>query len=117
MGYLILAKKQYKNKIDNKVHSWNFGPNKSNFKKVIDIVKYIKNLQNFNYNFQKNKKIKETIVLKLNSIKAKKKLKWVSKWNLNESLKKTIEWNASVKKGISPRDLCEKQFLMYIKKK
>ena len=117
MGYLILAKKQYKNKIDNKIHSWNFGPNKSNFKKVIDIVKYVKNLQNFNYNFQKNKNIKETIVLKLNSIKAKKKLKWITKWNLNESLKKTIEWNEFVKKGMSARDLCEKQFLMYIKKK
>jgi hypothetical protein len=52
-GYLILAEKQYKNQINDREHSWNFGPSKDNFKKVIDIVKYVKNLQNFNYNFQK----------------------------------------------------------------
>ena len=117
IGYLVLAKKQYKNKIDNKVHSWNFGPNKNNFKKVIDIVKYIKNIKNFNYNLQKNKNFKETTILKLNSIKAKKKLKWTSKWGIKESLKKTIEWNTFVTKGGSARDLCEKQFLAYINKK
>ena len=36
MGYLILAKKQYTNNINNDEHAWNFGPNKTNFKKVID---------------------------------------------------------------------------------
>ena len=41
MGYLILAKKQYKNKINNTQPCWNFGPNKNNFKKVIDVVNYI----------------------------------------------------------------------------
>ena len=117
MGYLNLAKKQYENKINNDVHSWNFGPNKGNFKKVIDIVKYIKKLQNFEYSLVKNKSFKETNILKLNSLKAQKKLKWVSKWNLTESLNKTIEWNRLVNKGISPRELCEKQFLMYINKK
>ena len=117
MGYLNLAKKQYENKINNDVHSWNFGPNKGNFKKVIDIVKYIKKLQNFEYSLVKTKSFKETNILKLNSLKAQKKLKWVSKWNLTESLNKTIEWNRLVNKGISPRELCEKQFLMYINKK
>ena len=117
IGYLILAKKQYKNKIENKVNSWNFGPNKNDFKKVIDIVKHIKKLKNFNYNLQKDGSFKETTILKLNSDKAKKELKWSSKWNLNESLKKTIEWNTFAKKGSSVRDLCEKQFLMYINKK
>ena len=117
MGYLNLAKKQYENKINNDVHSWNFGPNKGNFKKVIDIVKYIKKLQNFEYSLVKTKSFKETNILKLNSLKAQKKLKWISKWNLTESLNKTIEWNRLVNKGISPRELCEKQFLMYINKK
>ncbi len=47
MGYLTLAEKQYKNKINVKEHSWNFGPNKNSFKKVIDIIKYVKKLKNF----------------------------------------------------------------------
>ena len=71
-----------KKKINTNEHSWNFGPNKKNFSKVIDIIKFIKKLEHFNYIFLKTKKFKETEILKLNSNKAKKKLNWVSKWNL-----------------------------------
>ena len=117
MGYLILAEKQYTNKVDNKEHAWNFGPNKSNFKKVIDIVKYIKTLQRFEYIFTKNNvNFKETEILKLNSLKAKKKLNWTSKWNLTKSIKKTLEWNENINNGISAKEMCERQFLMYINK-
>ena len=42
MGYMRLAEKQYKGKIKDTNNCWNFGPNKTNFKKVIDIVNYIK---------------------------------------------------------------------------
>ena len=117
LGYLMLAKNQYKNKINNKSSSWNFGPSKKNFKRVIDIIKYVKKLQYLNYKLLKNNKIKETMILKLNSTKAKKELNWISKWDLNMSIKKTIEWNILFKKGVSARDICEKQFLMYIKNK
>ena len=114
MGYLILAEKQYKNKINLKNHSWNFGPNKNNFKKVIDIIRYIKKLKKFEYSLKKNNKFKETSILKLNSSKAKNKLKWVSKWSLNQSLKETVEWNTLVNKGVSAKNICEKQFLMHV---
>ena len=117
IGYLILAKKQYIGKIDNKLHSWNFGPNISNFKKVIDIVKYIKTLERFEYILTKNDiNFKETEILKLNSLKAKKKLNWTSKWNLTKSIKKTLEWNENINNGISAKEMCERQFLMYINK-
>ena len=117
MGYLILAEKQYSNKVDNKEHAWNFGPNKNNFKKVIDIVKYIKSSQQFEYILTKNNiNFKETEILKLNSLKAKKKLNWTSKWDLAKSITKTLEWNKNTKKGISAKDMCELQFLMYINK-
>ena len=114
MGYLILAEKQYKNQINNYDHSWNFGPNKNNFKKVIDVVNFIKKKERFNYKFVKNSKFKETKILKLNSLMAKKKLHWVSKWDLAEALNKTIDWNNMVKKGNSIKNVCEKQFLMHI---
>ena len=117
MGYLILAEKQYKNKINTKNHSWNFGPNKNSFKKVIDIIKYIKKLKNFEYTIKNGNKFKETNILKLNSVKAKQKLKWVSKWNLSQSLKKTLDWNELVNNGLHAKEACEKQFLMHIKKK
>lgn len=117
MGYLILAKKQYTSNIDNKEHYWNFGPNKSNFKKVIHIVKYLKKIQNFKFSIFKIKNIKETNVLKLSSIKAKKKLNWLPKLNLKQSLHQVLEWNENVKKGTSAKEMCERQFLMYLDKK
>ena len=114
MGYLALAEKQYKNQIKDYEHSWNFGPNKGNFKKVIDVVKYINKKERLNYILKKTSFLKETHILKLNSLKAKKKLKWLCKWNLAETLNKTIEWNNRVKKGNSAKIVCEKQFLMHI---
>ena len=117
MGYLTLAEKQFKNKINNNQHAWNFGPSKNNFKKVIDIVKHIKRSEKLKYTLIKNIKFKETNILKLSSLKAKKKLNWISKWNLNESLAKTLEWNNDTKKGISSKIMCERQFLMHINKK
>ncbi len=117
IGYLILAKRLYKNKVDQKNSSWNFGPNKNNFQKVSDVIKYILRIEKFKFKIIKNKNYKETNILKLDSSKAKKILKWSSKWSLSETLNKTLEWNKLVKKGVSPKYICEQQFLMYINKK
>ncbi len=117
MGYLILAKKQYENKLNNKSHAWNFGPNSKNFKKVIDIVKIIKKINNFNYKIAGNKKIEETKTLKLNSNKSIKKLRWSTKWNILRSIKNTIYWNNDIKKGVPAKSICERQFMMYINEK
>ena len=116
IGYLILAEKQFANKVNNDEHSWNFGPDKNNFKRVIDIVKYITKYHKFKYSLIKNSKYQETKILKLNSSKSKKKLHWIPKWNLTKSLIKTLEWNVSIKKGIPAKDLCISQFLMYVSK-
>ena len=115
MGYLILAEKQYKN-LENKKkeHCWNFGPNKENFKKVIYIIKCMKNYKKFNFTINKSKKLKETKILRLNSSKAKKRLKWRPVWNLKKTLIKVNEWNLHVCNGFSAKNICEKQFLMYL---
>ena len=117
MGYLSLAKKQYENKLNNQFSSWNFGPNKKNFKTVIEIVQFIRKFHRFEYDIKKINKFNETKILKLNSFKSKKKLNWTSKWDIFKSLKKTIEWNILYKKGCSARDICEKQILMYMNNK
>ncbi len=117
MGYLYLSKKQYENKINNIIPAWNFGPDKKNFKKVIDIVKYLSKLVNFNYEVRKQNTFNETSILKLNSSKSNKELNWISKWSLNKALIETINWNNDYKKGFSVRAICEKQILMYINNK
>ncbi len=117
LGYLILAEKQFNNKISKNENCWNFGPKKRNFKKVIQIVKEIKKIYDIRFVIRKNKKFKETKILKLNSTKSEKKLKWVSKMNLIESLKLVTDWFEMVSQKVSPKEVCEKQFLMYIEDK
>ncbi len=117
VGYLTLAERQYKTNIKTKNFAWNFGPNKNNFKSVISIVKKIKNIENFKYSIKKINRLKETKILKLNSNKSKKILKWLPIWNLNETLKMVLEWNMLIKKGKNVKEVCKNQFLMYIKRK
>lgn len=118
VGYLILAKKQCIKKVNNDFeYAWNFGPNKGNFKKVFEIVKEVQKLEDFKCSFDKKKKFHETAILKLESTKAKRKLNWSSKWELSAALKKTIEWNRSIKKNISVENKCVQQFLAYINNK
>ena len=63
---------------------------------------------------KKNKNI-ETKILKLNSRKAIKYLNWRQKWNINKTLKKINEWNASINKKKNYREVCENQILEYLK--
>lgn len=114
LGYLLLAEKQFKKKFFDRENCINFGPHKRNFKKVIEIVRFMKKIYNFNFIIKKDQKYKETKILKLNSSKAKKKLNWVSKLNLTNSLLLVKEWNKCVSRNISAKEVCEKQFLMYI---
>ena len=49
-------------------------------------------LPNFKWTINTNKKFRESKLLKLNSTKAKKKLKWTNKLSFNETIKMTAEW-------------------------
>jgi CDP-glucose 4,6-dehydratase len=117
VGYLTLAEYQFRGKIIEKNNVWNFGPNKNSFKRVIDIIKIMQKFSTFNLSIKKNKKYNETEILKLNSNKSKKILKWHSKMTLQSTLKEVFDWNLKVKNNVSAKEVCEKQFLMYINKK
>ena len=113
MGYLKLAQKQFfnKKKLDN---SWNFGPDEKNFKKVIDVVNFIKKKNKFNYEVKKILSIKETEILKLNNLNAKTKLGWKPVWNFKDTLIKVEEWYNLLDKGIKQGKICEKQIFEYL---
>ena len=92
-GYMILAKKLYDKKkgFD---QAWNFGPEPRNVKNVKKIVEDI----NITWNLKiksiliKKKNFKEEQILKLNSTKAKKLLKWKPLLPYNETIKLTVDW-------------------------
>ena len=113
-GYLKLAKMQFKG-FDNNHYYWNFGPEQQNFKRVIDVVKLINKKHNLNYKIKKQISVSETNILKLKSLRAKKELKWQSKWNVDKTLIKIEEWNNLVKLGKSVKRICEKQISDYLK--
>lgn len=91
-AYLILAK-NLKNKSNLHGEVFNFGPKNTQNKTVRDLILGIKKyLPTFKWKIKKNVFFSESNLLKLNSSKAMKKLKWSNKLSFNQTLKLTTEW-------------------------
>ena len=90
LGNLLINKKLSKNIKPN----WNFGPNTSNCKTVLEIVKKTIFLwgEKKKINIIKNKKFKESKLLMLSSRKAKKELGWEPTLNFEETIRMTVDW-------------------------
>ena len=118
-GYLqsaILCKK-YKKRLNGE--AFNFGPNLNQNKSVIQLVKKMKNhWRKVSWKIKKeNSKKKESQLLKLNSLKSKKFLKWEPLLNFDDSVKLTALWYKSFyKKEIKCFDLSASQLALYDRK-
>ena len=117
-GYLqcaILGKK-FKSKLNGEI--FNFGPKKNQNKSVMELVKQMqKNLIKVKLKIKKEKGKKESNLLKLNSNKAKKILKWEPILNFQESVKLTALWYKQFYNNkISCYNLSKKQILFYEEK-
>lgn len=93
-GYLLLAKKLY---LGNKefVGAWNFGAEDKDSKQVRWLVKKISRLWGKDFvwrDYKGHNNLNESQFLKLNSYKAKNKLRWQTQWDLELALEKTVEW-------------------------
>jgi CDP-glucose 4,6-dehydratase len=114
-GYLILAKKLYETpkKFSG---SWNFGPRNKETKNVYDVANIIiKNVyakKSIKIIYQKAN-FKEANLLKLNSNKANKILKWSTKWSMPQALKKTAEWYDIYLRKKNTREVTNNQIKEY----
>ena len=91
-GYLIVARRLNQTDTLNG-EAFNFGPKNSQDKTVKDLILEIrKYLPKFKWVIKKKKLFSESKLLKLNSSKAMKKLKWSNKLSFNETLKMTTQW-------------------------
>jgi CDP-glucose 4,6-dehydratase len=91
-GYLILSKKLYlKPRLFS--GSWNFGPKKNDLN-VLNLVRFFKksSSKKFKIKIVNNNKFKETTILKLNSQKSEKKLKWQNLINSKLMVRYTVDW-------------------------
>ena len=91
-GYLLLAKLLYEKK-HKYSGNWNFGPSPRETMEVKKVTKLLFNFLGIDKKIIKTKgSFKETILLKLNSNKANKLLKWKNKWNMKKSILETAKW-------------------------
>ena len=113
-GYLLLAEKQFLNKLPKLDHSWNFGPKKRCFITVKQVINKFKSQKMIKKVLIKRNKNIETKILKLNSRKAIKYLNWKQKWNIDQTVKKISEWNILTNKSKNYRKICENQIIKYL---
>jgi len=92
-GYLLLAEKLY---TEGNVftEAWNFGPNEDDAKPVSWIVDQLcARTPGAKWQTENTLQPHEAGLLKLDSSKAKSKLGWTPRWNLETALNKTIAWH------------------------
>lgn len=115
-GYLILGEKTMNNKLSRNLYpSWNFGPNKKNCKKVIEVINYFYEELRLkkNYIIQKNVNLKEAQLLSLNISKANKELDWTPKLSLKECIEITSDWYINYLAGEPVERITEEQIDFY----
>ena len=97
-GYIKLAESLYAGDVSF-AESWNFGPSDEDSKPVGWILEKIKELWNepVTWKIDKGEQPHEANLLKLDSAKAKNKLNWKPKLNLDESVVLTTEWYRAFK--------------------
>lgn len=91
-GYLLLAEKLYV-KGSEFAEAWNFGPKDDDAKPVSWIVDQLCTCTpGAKWQTGNTQQLHEAGLLKLDSSKAKTRLGWAPRWNLETALNKTMEW-------------------------
>ncbi len=113
-GYIILAQKLYE---EGPIFGepWNFGPDDGDSQTVEWLVSKICALwgNEAKYEIDKREHPHEANYLKLDSSKAKHKLKWYPKWSLMKAIEKVIEWVKVYQRGDNIRKICLEQINEY----
>ncbi len=113
-GYILLAEKLYKE--GNKyAEGWNFGPEDSDVKNVKWIIDKICAVwgEKTSYEIEKTDKFHEANYLKLDCSKAKTKLDWYPRWNLEKTIFNIVDWNRAYLRSANVREITERQIREY----
>ena len=115
-GYLLLAKKLYQGKKEFSC-AWNFGPdNSENCLRVEELVKKsLKMLDKGSYMVKNDFAKHEAGIVKLNIDKAKKKLKWKPKFNIDKTLEAAFAWYKNFYEGEDCVGFTNKQIESFFK--
>jgi len=99
---------------------WNFGPNNENFVEVSKLFEIFLMHYGENYKIEvdldtDDKVHKESLVLKIDSSKARKLISWNDKLNLNSAVKLTAQWYKSFYSGENALNITQNQIKAYYK--
>ena len=112
-GYICLAERL---ETDTRFsQAWNFGPEDSDARSVKWIVNRLcQKVPGANWTQEAGPQPHEANMLSLNSSKAKQKLGWRPRWNLNTALEKTIAWHQAWRDGKDMQDFSLAQVHEYL---
>jgi len=114
-GYLLLAEKLYTCGSDY-TGGWNFGPSEQDEKSVLWIIEQVGTMweSEVKWKIDDHPHPHEAHFLKLDSSKARSKLGWSPRLNIQEALKWTVVWYKQFQKDLnSVRKITESQILEY----
>lgn len=112
-GYLLLAERLYEEG-EAFAEAWNFGPNDEDAKPVSWIVERLcAQMPGSKWQIQNARQPHEAGLLKLDSSKAKTKLGWAPRWNLETALIKVVEWHRATRDGLDMVEVTRSQISSY----
>lgn len=112
-GYLLLSQNLWKNG-PKYSESWNFGPSSKEGKSVLWITKKLTEFWNSGkWELDSKSSEFESRTLLLDSTKAKNKLNWIPKMNLELALKWTVDWYKKFQKTHNMREFTESQITQF----
>lgn len=111
--YLLVAQSQYLNKEIQ--GEYNIGPDSSSFIKTIDLVTSFKTYWGTSIETQyiRDDSFHEANLLMLDSSRLKFTFNWLPKWNIDTTIKQTVEWYKAYHDGSDMREFSEKQIELF----
>jgi CDP-glucose 4,6-dehydratase len=114
-GYIKLAEKLY-SKEKGFDEAWNFGPNDTDCQSVgwitSELLKIAK--KEFSWTQDPNYNPHEAQLLKLDISKAKSRLNWYPRWDINKTLNQIINWHQAFNKDKNVLNITKKQIIEYL---
>ncbi len=114
-GYLMLAERLYESG-NECAEGWNFGPNDCDVRTVGELVSRLGEKLNFSYACNQVDALHEAQCLRLDSSKAKSRLKWEPKMNFVEALDWIVDWYNAYQTKQDMQEFSYEQIRCFMKK-
>ena len=111
-GYLVLAQRLFDDGCTY-AEGWNFGPADTDAKPVSWIVEQLSARIGASWQLDGNPQLHEANHLKLDSSKARARLGWQPRWDLQSALARTVEWHDAWRHGHDMRAMTLAQIAIY----